>query len=539
MSIYVIRFPCVSPKGVRESLKQRLPSIPEAYWLGDEIVFEFLRGLPVGQRLFAKPLYLKKLVVFDPWVEELKERCPDEFTPMFLEDREEWAELRENIRTACFSAFLDDFTTDANAAEALLLKEGRGDFANFAKLGNMPFETFNCARHWLPDGGKSVPEMAPPRRPDDLQVAGDYDEAKLPKREWIMEGLVHRKLMSLLIAAGGAGKSTFLQQIGMAVAAGRDFGPFKTLQRTNVLIMNREDDVTEQRKRQSAARRSMGISAEDLEGRLFYWDPHMAPLVSASVEEGVRVVTEHMWTKELREKLKRENIGLLILDPLIKFHRHLDENSNDDRERIARAALSIANDANVAVLISHHAHKGARADQDASRGGSALTDAARAAYVMQADDDGTVELTCVKLTMGRRLEPSKWQFVEHELANGEYAAALRPLAFDALSDEYKSVVLELVETGRPNGQPWCSARNAPRDTRLDPVLEQRFELPEGTGLEILDKYVEAGLIVEAQIKAKRPKGGGTMTVKVWAVTSPSPLAASAEPKGEAAVVVSL
>ena len=283
----------------------------------------------------------------------------------------------------------------------------------------------------------------------------------------------------------------------------------------------------------------MGITSDELEGRLFYWDPHMAPLVSASMDDGVRVVSENPWTKELREKLKRKDIGLLILDPLIKFHRHLDENSNDDRERIARAALSIANDANVAVLISHHTHKGARADQDASRGGSALTDAARAAYVMQAGDDGTVDLTCVKLTMGRRPEPSKWQFVEFELANGEYAGALKPLAFDALNEEFKSVILELVETGRPNGQPWCSARNAPRDTRLDPVLEQRFELPEGTGLEILDKYVEAGLIVEAQIKAKRPKGGGTMAVKVWTVATRSPLAASAEPKEEAAVVVSL
>ena len=122
--------------------------------------------------------------------------------------------------------------------------------------------------------------MAPPRGPNDLQIASDYDEANLPKREWIVDGLVHRKLMSLLIASGGSGKSTFLQQIGMAVAAGRDFGPFRTLQRANVLIMNCEDDLIEQRKRQSAARRAMGISPEELEGRLFYWHPNMAPLVS-------------------------------------------------------------------------------------------------------------------------------------------------------------------------------------------------------------------------------------------------------------------
>lgn len=369
--------------------------------------------------------------------------------------------------------------------------------------------------------------MAPPRAPNDIQEAGDYDEALLPKREWIMDGLVHRKLMSLLVASGGVGKSTFLQQIGMAVAAGRDFGPFKTLQRTNVLIMNREDDVVEQRKRQSAARRSMGITAEDLEGRLFYWDPNKSPLVTAAHEEGVRMVVEHAWTKELRQRLKQDEIGLLILDPLIKFHSNLDENSNDDRERIARAALSIAHDANVAVLISHHAHKGARADQDASRGGSALMDASRAAYVMQADAAGTVELTCVKLTMGRRPEPSQWTFVEFELANGEFSAALRPLAFDPLSEEYRPIILKLVETGRPNGQPWCSSRNAARESRLDPVIEQRFELPEGNGLDILDAYEQAGLIAERSVKLQRPKGNGTMPVSVWTI----PAATSHEPKG--------
>ena len=46
-------------------------------------------------------------------------------------------------------------------------------------------------------------------------------------------------------------------------------------------------------------------------------------------------------------------------------------------------------------------------------------DAARAAYVMQADDEGVVEMTCVKLTMGRRPEVSQWKFVEYELANGK------------------------------------------------------------------------------------------------------------------------
>ena len=226
MSKYIIRFPGTSTKTVREPLKQRLPGIPDAYWLGDDIVVECLRGLPAGT-IFARPLYLKNLIGFHPWVDELKERCPDEFTLMFVEDRDDWADLREKIRKACLSAFLDDYTIDANAAEALLLKDGNGDFAKFAKLCEMPLQTFNCARHWLPDGGKSVPEMAPPRGPNDLQLASDYDEFNLPKREWIMEGLVHRKLMSLLIASGGAGKSTFLQQIGIAVAAGRDFGPFE------------------------------------------------------------------------------------------------------------------------------------------------------------------------------------------------------------------------------------------------------------------------------------------------------------------------
>ena len=539
MSKYVISFPEAYPKGHRRPVRERLPGISDSYWLGDNIVVEANLALPDDARLFPKALYLKNLVCFHPLCAELKTPCPDDFDPMFIADRDDWDDLLEEIRMACFAAFIDSYTTAENKDEGLRLKNGEGDFKKFAKLAGLTYETFNRARLWLPDGGKGVPEMAPPRGPNDLQIASDYDEANLPKREWIVDGLVHRKLMSLLIASGGSGKSTFLQQIGMAVAAGRDFGPFRTLKRANVLIMNREDDTVEQQKRQSAARRAMGIPPEELDGRLFYWNPNTAPLVSAYIEEGIRTIVEHAWAKELRAMLARENIGLLILDPLIKFHRSLDENSNDDRERIAKAALSIAEDANVAVLISHHAHKGARADQDASRGGSALMDAARAAYVMQADDDGVVEMTCVKLTMGRRPEVSQWKFVEYELANGEFAAALKPLAVDPFCDEIKSVILEQVANGRPNGQGWCSARNAPLDSRLDPELEQRFDLPKGVGLEILDKYVEAGLIAQKEIKVKRPNGGGTMPVSVWTVCDLAPPAPAAEPKTQAAVVPSL
>jgi hypothetical protein len=539
MSNYVISFAEAYSKTERRPVRERLPGIPDDYWLGDEIVVEVDLALPDGERLFPDGLFLKSNVSYHPNLTYFRKSCPDDFNPMFIADRDEWDDLREEIRRACFAAFIDSYTTAENMEEALRLKNGEGDFTKFAKLAGLTYERFNRARLWLPDGGKGVPEMAPPRGPDDLQIASDYDEANLPKREWIVEGLVHRKLMSLLIASGGSGKSTFLQQIGMAVAAGRDFGPFRTLKRANVLIMNREDDTVEQQKRQSAARRAMGISPEELDGRLFYWNPNTAPLVSATIEDGIRTVGEHTWAKELRTMLTRENIGLLILDPLIKFHRSLDENSNDDRERIARAALSIAEDGNVAVLISHHAHKGARADQDASRGGSALMDAARAAYVMQANDDGVVEMTCVKLTMGRRQEASQWKFVEYELANGEFAAALKPLAVDPFCDEFKSVILDLVASGRPNGQGWCSARNAALESRLDPVLEQRFDLAKGNGLEILDKYVEAGLIAQKDIKAKRLNGAGTMPVSVWTVCDAVPPAPAAEPKTQAAVVPSL
>ena len=84
---------------------------------------------------------------------------------MFIVDRDDWDDLLEEIRRACFAAFIDSYTTAENMDEALRLKNGEGDFKKFAKLAGLTYETFNsstlmASRRWKRRAGNGAAARA-------------------------------------------------------------------------------------------------------------------------------------------------------------------------------------------------------------------------------------------------------------------------------------------------------------------------------------------------------------------------------------------
>ncbi len=482
---------------------------------------------PVGM-IFPAPFCFRN-DMFGPKA-HLCETPPVQEVPVIAD----WDAFREQLRGWLFDAMLQSYAPpdgEPSHAEALArFNAGAITFEAFASAVGMGDEWFNCNRMLLPDGGATTPSRKiadPDPDPTPKAVpptnASDFDETELGKRAWIMEPLAHRKLMTLLIATGGSGKSTLVQQLGVAVAMGLDFGPFKARERCNVMILNREDDEDEQRKRLVAACQSMGVDRDALAGRLFYWNPTSAPLVMAMQQGKLRGVTEHAWGQTLRKELVAKKIGLVIFDPLVKFHTGLDENSNTDQEQIARAALSIAADTGVAVLVCHHAHKHSVPSLAASRGGIALPDAARLGFYMaKSEKEPVTTLHHLKNTMGPLLAPSAWRFTAYALANGEEAAALEPMAVEPMSWAHKAAVLDMVAEGRGGDEawlPWASSLNADRELRLDVAIAGRWGLSEKAAREVLEAYEAAGLIECRTVPVRKP-GGRKATMQAWLLAEP-------------------
>ena len=120
--------------------------------------------------------------------------------------------------------------------------------------------------------------------------------------------------------------------------------------------------------------------ADEVEGRLFLHSGRDRPVTIAAGERDRRVSIAYPDKEALILAAREENISLIVVDPFIRSHR-LEENSNPHMDAAAAAWAEVADATGAAVLLIHHTRKGpVQGDVEASRGGKALTDAARVAW---------------------------------------------------------------------------------------------------------------------------------------------------------------
>lgn len=288
----------------------------------------------------------------------------------------------------------------------------------------------------------------------------DADEAAIPPRPWLVNGLLLRGQASELIAPGGSGKSTFSLNVAAAVALGNsDLIGMEVTERARVLIVNAEDDIDEQNRRTAAMRRHFNIPHGELNGRVMTYnargvgykpfivaerDAQKRPTVSADVEA-------------LIEFARAERFGLIVVDPLVKTHR-LNENDNGEMDFVGGVYSRIAHETGAAILLLHHTKKppqasasGYEGDVNAGRGASAIKDAVRIARTMfqmtekEAQRLGVPErerraysrLDDAKGNYSALRSDARWFHLNSvTLANGDDAPAMAPHKFDvAEADE--------------------------------------------------------------------------------------------------------
>jgi hypothetical protein len=255
----------------------------------------------------------------------------------------------------------------------------------------------NAAAYGSADHGRLTPEVLfgpvgaiePPPSVFDQDGMG-WGNAVMPSsirpRPWIMDRALMVGAVTLLLAAGSAGKSSMSIALAAHLALGKDFAGFKTVRPMKTIIYNGEDDLEEQSRRLLAVCMAHDFDYHEVKKSVMLLSAREIKLELASHEYG-RVVRNEAIIEQLKQKAAGDDVGLLILDPLVKVHT-CDESDNVQMDGVMEVLTDIAYASNIAVLALHHTSKTntTQSDRvgnmDIARGASAVVNAARIAFTL-------------------------------------------------------------------------------------------------------------------------------------------------------------
>ena len=179
--------------------------------------------------------------------------------------------------------------------------------------------------------------------------------ARYPKRcEVIIEGLLRERETANIIAAPKTGKTWLIMQLALSIATGRSWMGRKCTPK-RVLAIDNELQPEELVYRYTQVAEAMGISFEELEGRLYTYPQrgNLQPITSLG---------------DILDSIRLRNIEVVIVDAFYRaLPRGVDENSNTDIMALYNAIDIYAKSVNGAFILVHHTTKG-------SQVGKAVTD---------------------------------------------------------------------------------------------------------------------------------------------------------------------
>jgi len=267
------------------------------------------------------------------------------------------APLAESVRVVDLDGLVDD----------------KGDVSDWVASGKTA-EDF----HKLVDAS---PVVAGKRRPISATPFDWIAPQDIPVRRWIYGGHYIRKFISTTVAPGGVGKTALSVVEAMAIVTDRALLGKRPSERTNVWLWNGEDPIDELQRRVMAAAIHYRLHPDDLKG-LFIDSGRTTEIVIASQTREGTVIAEPV-VDELIKTIRKNQIGLLVIDPFVSSHR-VTENDNNAIDAVAKTWARIADATNCAIELVHHVRKtgGFEITVEDGRGAVALLGAVRSARVL-------------------------------------------------------------------------------------------------------------------------------------------------------------
>lgn len=253
------------------------------------------------------------------------------------------------------------------------------------------------------------------------------DPTSIPPRAWLYGTTLVRRYVSVLVAPGGVGKTSFAIGLALSLASGKSLFGDKVFQRCRVWLWNGDDPSDELDRRIAAMMIRHDIKREDLDGWFFRDSGRERRLTMVLVQEDGTEIT-FPDKKAILAEINRLHIDVIIVDPFVKAHS-LNENSNQHMDAAATAWAEVAQETDSAVQVVHHTRKGVVIDVDAARGAKALTDAGRVTQILSAMSKD--EAQALNVRDEERWHYFRWDDVKVNLA--PRAARARWFRLDSVS----------------------------------------------------------------------------------------------------------
>jgi AAA domain/Bifunctional DNA primase/polymerase, N-terminal len=211
------------------------------------------------------------------------------------------------------------------------------------------------------------------------------DPKTISPREWLYARHLVRKYLSTTIAQGGGGKTSLIYAEALAMVTGRDLLKIgETIEQgLRAWIWNGEDPYDEIQRRIMAICKHYGMTAEDIDGKLFADSGRDTELkIAVHEKNGTRIIRPVV--DEVIEQMLEREIDLLVIDPAVSFHS-VPENDNTAMDMFAKEWGRIADKTNAAIELAQHVRKGHGGQEhtvEDGRGATAINNAARNARVL-------------------------------------------------------------------------------------------------------------------------------------------------------------
>ncbi len=181
----------------------------------------------------------------------------------------------------------------------------------------------------------------------------------------IIAGVLRERETANIIAAPKTGKTWLMIQLAISLALGRDWLGKKVAQK-KVLVVDNELHPSELTWRYQKVADAMGVSFEDLEGKLYLW----------SQRGNLKSITD---LADYFLELQQRGIEVILLDAFYRaMPAEAEENSNNAMTQIYNTIDNYAQKLNTAFILVHHTTKGKQREKATTDVGSGAGSIARA-----------------------------------------------------------------------------------------------------------------------------------------------------------------
>lgn len=379
---------------------------------------------------------------------------------------------------------------------------------------------------------------------------------EIPRRQWVVPGLLLRRNVSILVAPPGSGKSLLTLQMALMMGTAMTWGGWRPRKACKVLVINSEDDNDEMRRRLYAACDEMKITTfTELRERLAIAE---APgdIIIAKADSRTKTVVAQPMVDRLVKTVTENGFDVLIVDPFAETFEG-DENSNSELKWAAVLWRAIARRTGAAVMLVHHTRKfGAEAgNMDSARGGSALVGVARIvstlftmtkeeAEIYEVDEEERhkfLRFDDAKANQALVTFAAKW-FTKKSvtLPNGaddeppDEVGVLVPWEpqgiFARLTNELANKICDAIQIGmlgrdgKPDGNLFCATKRGEKNRRWAAyMIKKMVNCKEAEAQKVIDTWLKSGLLIEVDAIIPLSKGKDCKCLRVVDMMRPGTL----------------